>query len=170
MRRIVTIFERGLLAIATLGLIGMMLSISFDALGRYLFNSPFRGNFELTSLYFMVILVFATLSHNYTQGVHVRLDIISGYLGQRFGKAYTRFVALICLPVFGYFAWHAGAEALDKIIDRETRMGAIPFPIYLSYVWVALGTLTLSLRFAMDLIAPEDPAGPRGDDLSEDVA
>lgn len=159
MRRIVTHFERGLLAIATLALIAMMLSISADALGRYLFNSPFRGNFELTSLYFMVILVFATLSHNYAKGVHVRLDIISGYLSRRFGKGYTRLVALICLPVFGYFAWHAGVEALDKIIDRDTRMGAIPFPLYLSYVWVALGSMTLSLRFAMDLIAPEDLAG-----------
>jgi hypothetical protein len=39
----------------------------------------------------------------------------------------------------------------------ETRMGAIPFPIYLSYVWVALGALTLTLRLMLDIIQPMDP-------------
>lgn len=157
MRKILGVVEQGLLAIATLGLVAMMVSISIDALGRYLFNSPFRGNFELTSLYFMVILVFATLSQNYAHGVHVRLDVVSGWLSRRFGKHYTRAIALICLPVFGYFAWHTGEEAIDKIIRRETRMGSIPFPVYLSYIWVALGASTLTLRFVLDLIAPLDP-------------
>ena len=157
MRKILTLMERGLLALATVGLILMMLSISADALGRHLFNSPFRGNFELTSLYFMVILVFATLSGNYAQGVHVRLDIVSDKLAARFGRNYTRAIALICLPVFALFTWHVGHEAIAKFQHMETRMGAIPFPIYLSYVWVALGALTLTLRLVLDVIQPMDP-------------
>jgi TRAP-type C4-dicarboxylate transport system permease small subunit len=158
MRKILSILEQGLMAVATLGLLAMMLSISADAMGRYVFNSPLRGNLELTSLYFMVILVFATLSQNYANNVHVRLDLISNRLGARLGKNYTRLVALICLPVFAWFAWVSGLEAIDKFVDRETRMGAIPFPIYLSYVWVALGAITLTLRFVMDIVAPRDPA------------
>ena len=134
----------------------MMLSITFDALGRHFFNSPLRGNFELTSLYFMVILVFATLSSNYGQGVHVRLDLVSERLSSRFGKNYTRAIAFICLPIFGLFTWHVSIEAIAKFQDLEMRMGAIPFPIYLSYVWVALGAFTLTLRFVLDIIAPLD--------------
>lgn len=158
MRKTLSTMEKGLMAIATLGLVAMMLSISADAIGRYAFNSPFRGNLELTSLYFMVILVFATLSQNYAMNVHVRLDIVSNLLKARMGRNYARMIALICLPVFAYFAWYAGHEALDKFIDRETRMGAIPFPIYLSYVWVALGAITLTLRFVLDIITPLDEA------------
>ena len=154
MRKLLSTIEKGLLAIATAGLLLMMLSITFDALGRHLVNSPLRGNFEMTSLYFMVILVFATLSANYAQGVHVRLDAVSEGLKRRFGKNYTRAIALICLPIFGLFAWHVCIEAIAKFEHLETRMGAIPFPIYLSYIWVALGAITLTLRFVLDVIAP----------------
>lgn len=154
MRKVLSLLEKGLLAVATAGLLLMMLSISADALGRHLFNSPLRGNFELTSLYFMVILVFATLSANYAQGVHVRLDVVSEHLKRRFGKNYTRAIALICLPVFALFAWYVCIEAIAKFQHMETRMGAIPFPIYLSYVWVALGAITLTLRFLLDIVAP----------------
>ncbi len=144
----------------------MMLSISIDALGRHLFNSPLRGNFELTSLYFMVILVFATLSSNYAQGVHVRLDVVSEKLKRRFGKNYTRAIALICFPVFALFAWHVCNEAIVKFQHLETRMGAIPFPIYLSYIWVALGAVTLALRFALDIVAPLDEPMSASDEVS----
>jgi len=156
MRKILSLFEKGLMAIATLALVAMMVTTSVDAIGRYIFNSPLRGNLELTGLYFMVILVFATLSQNYARNVHVRLDVFSHLLKDRLGRNYTRAIALICLPVFAYFAWYAVHEALDKFIVRETRMGAIPFPIYLSYVWLALGAVTLTLRFALDVISPED--------------
>ena len=158
MRRLLSVIEKGLLAIATAGLLLMMMSISFDALGRHLFNSPLRGNFEMTSLYFMVILVFATLSANYAQGVHVRLDVVSEGLKRRFGKNYTRAIALICLPIFGLFTWNVCIEAIAKFEHLETRMGAIPFPIYLSYIWVALGAFTLTLRFVLDIVAPLDIA------------
>lgn len=158
MRQVLTRMEKALVALATLGLLLMMLSISVDALGRHLLNSPLRGNFELTSLYFMVILVFATLSSNYEQGVHVRLDVVSNVFKKRFGKNYMRAIALICLPVFGLFTWYACLEAIAKFEHLETRMGAIPFPIYLSYIWVALGALTLTLRFVLDIIAPLDIA------------
>lgn len=135
MRKLLSTIEKGLVAIATAALLLMMVSISFDALGRHVFNSPLRGNFELTSLYFVVILVFATLSANYAQGVHVRLDVVSNRLKRRFGKNYTRAIALVCLPIFGLFAWH---------------------------VWVAIGAFTLALRFVLDVIAPQDPADQPG--------
>ncbi len=167
MRKLLSTIEKGLVAIATAAVLLMMVSISFDALGRHVFNSPLRGNFELTSLYFMVILVFATLSANYAQGVHVRLDVVSNRLKRRFGKNYTRAIALVCLPIFGLFAWHVCAEAIAKFQHLETRMGAIPFPIYLSYVWVAIGAFTLALRFVLDVIAPQDPADQPGHSSTE---
>lgn len=158
MRRILTQMEKGLVALATLGLILMMLSISADAMGRHFFSRPFRGNFELTSLYFMVIIVFATLPSNYARGVHVRLDVLSKRFEARFGANYTRAIAVICLPVFAYFAWAATNEAIAKFQHMESRMGAIAYPIYLSYVWVALGSVTLCLRFLLDIISPQPPA------------
>jgi TRAP-type C4-dicarboxylate transport system permease small subunit len=156
-RRYLGLVERGLVAIATIALVAMMFSISADAMGRHLFQRPFQGNFEITSLYLMVILVFATLSRNYARGVHVRLDVLADRLAARLGRNYTRLIALICLPVFLMFSWHACVEAIDKFRSLETHMGGVPFPVYLSYCWVAIGAVTLSLRMALDLVAPETP-------------
>jgi TRAP-type C4-dicarboxylate transport system permease small subunit len=164
MRKALSILEKGLLTLATIALLLMMASITVDALGRHLFNRPFQGNFEITSLYFMVILVFATLSANYANDSHVRLDVLSGPLRDRMGRNYARLIGLICLPVFAYFAWHSSAEAISKFQHLERKMGAIPYPIYLSYVWVALGAVTLTVRFVLDIIAPLDPSQ---EDVSE---
>jgi TRAP-type C4-dicarboxylate transport system permease small subunit len=156
-RRYLGLVEGGLVAIATVALVAMMFSISTDAMGRHLLQRPFQGNFEITSLYLMVILVFATLSRNYARGVHVRLDVLADRLAARLGRNYTRLISLICLPVFLLFSWHSGVEAIGKFRSLETHMGALPFPVYLSYCWVAIGAVTLSLRLTLDLIAPEPP-------------
>jgi TRAP-type C4-dicarboxylate transport system permease small subunit len=166
MRNLLSSIEKGLLAVATAGLLLMMLLTSIDALGRHLFNHPLRGNLEFTSLYLMVILVFATLSSNYAQGVHVRIDVVSERLKKRFGKNHTRIVALVCLPVFALFTWYACLEAVSKFRDFETRLGAIPFPIYLSYAWVALGGITLTCRFLLDIVAPPDDRARTADQES----
>ena len=170
MRAILNLVERILLGGAAIALVLMMFSISLDAMGRHFFNHPFQGNFEITSLYLMVIVVFATLSANYRQGVHVRLDVLSEKLVERLGKNYPRLIALICLPVFALFTWYAVEESIHKFARLETRMGSIPFPIYLSYVWVALGAGTLSLRFCLDIISPEEPRSSNDALMQEDVS
>lgn len=157
MRQTLRLIERGLMVLATLGMLLMMFFISVDALGRHLFNHPLPGIYEITSLFFMVVLVFATLSANYADDRHVRVDILSARLKERLGRNYPRLIALICLPVFLFLAWHACAEGLFKFRRLESQMGRVPLPLYLSYVWVAIGAVTISLRFILDLFVPEDP-------------
>ncbi len=128
MRQTLGLIERGLMILATLGMLLMMLFISVDALGRHLFNYPFPRNYEITSLYFMVVLVFATLSVNYADDRHVRLDILSTRLKERLGRNYPRLIALICLPVFSLLAWHACAESLIKFRRLESQIGPVPLP------------------------------------------
>ncbi len=146
--------EKVLLGLATIALIGMMLLISMDAMGRYFFDKPLHGSFEFTSLYLMVILVFATMSHNYSTGRHVRLDVLSGVLERWMGRHYQRLIALLCLPVFAFLAYVALDELAHKWSSGERQAG-LPISIALSYVWVALGALTLSLRMVMDIVSPQ---------------
>ena len=156
MRRLLALFEKGLLYLATTALLSMMILVSTDALGRHLFNSPLRGSFELTSEYLMVIVVFAALSSNYGQGIHVQLGVVSLRLEQRFPKNYRRIIALICLPIFSLLTVFSSIELIAKAQLPMARIGSVQVPIYLSYVWVVLGSFTLTLRFIVDIFSPSD--------------
>jgi len=147
--------ERVLLGLATLALVVMMFVISFDALGRYLFDSPFKGSFEITSLFLMVMVVFATLSYNYGAKKHVRLDLFTSRLEERLGSHYPRIVGLICLPCFSFLAYLGIDELLHKWVSGEQQAG-LPLPVALSYGWVTLGAITLSLRLLLDIVSPAD--------------
>lgn len=147
-------FDRIFMAIAQLAIFTMMLSISADALGRYLFNRPLQGSFEFTTLYLMVILTFLGLPATYAGGGHIRLDVLRPLLQRIPGNPVERLNALIAASVFGFLAWHSGHEAVGKFVARDTSFGVIQFPLYWSYVWVPLGCGLLTLRLAVEIIYP----------------
>ncbi|MBX9453647.1 MAG: TRAP transporter small permease [Mesorhizobium sp.] len=154
LERALSFFDRIFMAIAQLAIFVMMLSISVDALGRYLFNRPLQGSFEFTTLYLMVILTFLGLPATYASGGHIRLDVLKPWLARIPGNPVERVNALIAAGIFGFLAWHSGIEAVSKFIDRDTSFGVIQFPLYWSYVWVPLGCGLLALRLAVEIAFP----------------
>ena len=71
-----------LLLMCKLALVCMMLTTSVDAMGRYLFNKPLQGSYEMTSLYFMVIVCFLGIAPTYSAGGHIRLEVFSQYVDE----------------------------------------------------------------------------------------
>lgn len=147
-------FDRAFLIVAQGAIFLMMLSISADALGRYLLNRPLQGSFEFTSLYLMVILTFLGMPATYARGGHIRLDVLRPYLARIPGKPVERINALVAACVFGILTWYAGGEAISKFIERDTTFGIVQFPLYWSYVWVPLGCGALTLRLLVEVVFP----------------
>ena len=77
--RFLELFEKLYMAAAMISIFFMMLSISADALSRYLFGSPITGQYEFTQFYLLVILVFMALPRTYVIGGHIRLNLLDGY-------------------------------------------------------------------------------------------
>lgn len=160
-------FEAAFMRIAQLAMAIMMLGISADALGRYLFNAPLQGNFEFTSLYLMIIVTFLGMPATYTAGGMVRLEVLTSRLSRVPGRIPARLNAGLGAAVFGFLAWHAGLEAIDKFAAGDTTFGAVQFPLYWSYVWFPLGAALLAARLAYEIVfpAPRADATTKGDDL-----
>lgn len=152
--------EKACQAISQLTLFLMMVSISIDGLGRYLFNHPLQGGLQLTELYFMVILTFLGMPATYATGGHIRLDAIRPWLDKIPYALSERFNSLLAGGAFGIMAWQAGVVAIEKIQHLETSYGAVQFPIYLSYVWVPMGCGLLALRLTFEVLYPHqvDPS------------
>lgn len=160
---VLSLFDRLFLIVAQIAMALMMLSISADSLGRYLFNRPLTGSYEFTSLYLMVIITFLAIPATYASGGHIRLDILRERLARVPGRPFERINALLAVAVFGFLTWHAGGAAITKFIERDTSFGVIQFPLYWSYVWVPVGCGLLSVRLALEIVFPQSPAGQSRD-------
>lgn len=154
--RALTLAERAFMTVAVLSLVAMVLSVSADAIGRYLFRAPLSGNYEFTSLFAMVALTFMGMPGTYATGGHIRLTFFTPYLERIPGRISERINVILALVAFALLAWISGQEAIHKFAVNETTLGAVQFPMYWSYVWVPLGSGLLCLRLVYELFVPQE--------------
>ncbi len=147
--RTLAVLEKASLALAVLAMLTMMISITSDALGRYLFNRPIEGSFEFTELYLMIIIPFMAMPDTYTSGTQIKLDIASKFLKRIPGRVLERLALGCAAIVLGAMFWYSLQTAIEKFATRETSFGAIQFRLDWSYVWVPIGTGLVSLRLAL---------------------
>lgn len=147
-------FDRLFLAVAQIAVAVMMIAVSVDALGRYLFDQPLQGAYEFVMLYLMVMLAFLGMPAIYAEGGHLRIDAFVPLLARVPGQIPERLNALFGVLVFGAASWVAGEVAIDKFVSRDATFGVISFPLYLSYCWVPLGFLLLTLRLLLHVACP----------------
>jgi TRAP-type C4-dicarboxylate transport system permease small subunit len=77
--------DRTLGAAAAVLLFGLMLITTADVIGRYIFNWPLRGAFEITEL-LLLALIFAGLPLVSRADEHVTLDFIDAASGNAAGR------------------------------------------------------------------------------------
>ena len=77
----------------------LMMLTTADVVGRYIFNWPIRGAFEITEL-LLLTLIFAGLPLASRADEHVTLDFIDMLLGNSCRLRLRRFVDLFCGLLF----------------------------------------------------------------------
>ena len=84
-------------------LLGMMLLTVVDVVGRYVFNRPVRGAFEVTEL-MLVVLIFAGLPLVSYGDEHAVMDFVDRLLGPAGQRA----------------LWRAVQVAVDQVLSKAT--------------------------------------------------
>lgn len=141
LRRIARIF--GL--IGMVGMFAMLLHVTIDVIGKWLFHAPLPVTIEMSAHYYMVAIVFFPLAAVELRNGHITVEIISQYLG----KASRRvLVGVVSLAGAAYFllltvrTWH---DAVDKFEIGEYLYGTIPLEVWQSRFFVPLGCGMLTL-------------------------
>lgn len=150
--------DRTLGAAAAVLLFGLMAVTTVDVIGRYIFNWPLRGGFELTEL-LLLTLIFAGLPLVSRANEHVTLDFIDALLGERGRGLLRRLVDIVCGLIILGLAWRvyikAGKIAGYGDTTEVLRIAVGPF-VYFMAVMVALTAVVHLVRACLPA-APEKP-------------
>jgi TRAP-type C4-dicarboxylate transport system permease small subunit len=154
--------DRALGAAAALLLFGLMLLTTADVIGRYVFNWPLRGAFEITELS-LLALIFAGLPLASRTDEHVTLDFIDLLLGTSGRQLLRRLIDLVCGIIILGLAWRvwikAGKIAAYGDTTEVLRLPVGPFVYFMAAMVAITGIVHL-----VKVVLPGRPdAAPRFD-------
>ena len=133
-------------AAAAVLLFGLMMLTTADVIGRYIFNWPLRGAFEITEL-LMLALIFAGLPLASRSDEHVTLDFIDMLLGPRGRPLLRRLIDLVCGLIILGLAWRvwvkAGKIAAYGDTTEVLRIPVGPFVYFMAAMVAITGVVHL---------------------------
>lgn len=143
--------EEAFLYGAMVALFVMMILTTGNAAGRYLYNDPIAGTYELTELYLMPMAIFLTAAHLQKEGGNINVDILYDRLPDTARTVIDLVGRILALVIFGMIAYKAGDEFWIGFVKGRMSVGVIEFPLYLSWLVMAAGLLVLAIRLLLQI-------------------
>ena len=147
------------LGVAASAILFAMMTLTFvDVIGRYIFNRPVRGGFEVTEL-MLVVLIFAGLPLVSHANEHVTMDIADHFMTRHVRRALDRVVHAAVAAIFAFMAWQMTIKAQRiSSYDDATEVLVIPYGPFV-YFMAAM----LALSAAVHLYKVYDPGRDPGE-------
>lgn len=142
--------ETVLLYVAVLATFFMMCLTTADAAGRYLFNRPITGAYEVTEKYLMVAMVFLGVCYAYRGGAYIRVTFLVDHL-PRSVKIFFDYLAQIFSIVYGVILVVATAQQYLRVASDRMTLSAVDLPIAPAYLIVPVGLFFMSVLMLLDL-------------------
>lgn len=141
-------------------LVLLMLLTTADVAGRYFFNAPLNGVFDLTH-FAVLIMTFLSFAYCGYRGAHVVIELLYNKLGPATRRVLNRLINLAGCVLFVVIAWRAIVQSVDvREFGEASQLLAIPFfPFY----WVvAFGALLFAIVLAYRIFVP----APEGEEVT----
>ena len=138
--------------IAAFALFGMMMVTVGDVVGRFVFNKPITGAFELVG-FLMVWAGTWGMAYCQVKKGHIRVDFLLQRFSKR-GQAFLTFAAyLIGLLAFSLLTWRVILRAEYFLnLTRGNATDTLGIPIFPFVVLLAIGTGMVALVLLIDLL------------------
>lgn len=140
------------LRLSQIALVFMMILTTLDALSRHLLNKSITGAYEVTEMYLMVILVFLSMSYVQKVDGHIRLDIIFERLSKRVQDILNIFFYLLAAAMMFFIGYQGFHMTMNAWQNNLIASGLINFPLWLSYIWIPIGSFLIMIRLILLVI------------------
>ena len=132
---------RGLALAGGFLLLGVLLMTVASVAGRYLFNAPIPGDYEITELA-CGVAVFAFLPYCQLKGANVVVEFFTVRLRVRWKRALDALHSLVFTLVAILMAWRLAVGGLGKMADGQTTL-YLGVPLYWGYFLAVIGAVLL---------------------------
>jgi len=142
------VLRYGMGGLAALMVMLMMVVTCIDVVGRYLFNSPLTGSFEITELA-LAAMIFIGLPLTTDSDEHIRVDLMDGAMSTGIRNMLTLIMDWLSALVLAVLAWQLWHKTQSLSADGHvTNTLEIPLtPIgYLMTASCAVSALVLVLK------------------------
>jgi len=137
--------------LGSVALLAMMAITVIDVVGRYVFNKPVLGAFELTE-FLVLILIFSFLAYTQAQKRHISVEIIADMLPKRMQFFCNIFNAIVCIITFALITYMSVLTAIELMQIGETSPNLV-IPNYPFVFFITLGSLVMCVEYVKDLIS-----------------
>ena len=131
-------------------IMGIMLFLgSADVLGRYLFNRPVSGTYEIFGV-LLPCIVLLGLAYAQAERAHVRITMVLERLPPFLQRIFNILTTLIAIVITILIGWH-GFELSMQFLDSGKLIDTIFVPKWIPQLVVPLGALALFLVLLVQL-------------------
>ena len=140
--------RRGLGGCAALLLFFMMALTFVDVIGRYLFNTPVYGGFEMTEVV-LATLIFCGLPLVTARDEHVTVDLFDRMIPAGVRHVRDAAIAVLCAVLLFVLSWHVWGKAGDSLrygdVTAILEIPLGPMVYFMSVMLAATGVVYLWL-------------------------
>jgi len=134
-------------SLAMVSLFAMMLLITLDVILNKLIGRPIPGTIEVTSYYFMVLVVFLTFSSIEKHQSHISADFIISRFSRKVQNLFDYAGKILTFGFYSLLAYAAFQQAVKSTQRLETVMSNFTF-----YIWPARWGVVFGIVSALVII------------------
>ena len=157
-KKSLALLETTLSNIAGLGIAIMAVAVTVNVIARYGFRAPFTGIYALTENYLLVLIAYFALAHTERDGLHIRITMVVKWLPSNLRRLIYCVANLLTAAYFSLLTWQGWDLARGAWQRHEISSGTIPWPLYLGYVLVPIGTALIVVRLLYDCVPSRQSA------------
>lgn len=121
---------------------GVVLMTVISVLGRFLFNAPIPGDYELTEIA-LGVAVFAFFPYCHARSGNIVVEFFTGRLRPRYKTALATVHSFVFTLVAGVITWRLFVGGMHKLQDGETTL-FLGIPLHWAYFPALLGAALLT--------------------------
>jgi TRAP-type transport system small permease protein len=150
MERILSQCEKWSTRLAVLSIFVMMVLTTADAIGRYLFNFPITGAYEVTEKYLMLVAVYLGASYTYRGGSNIRITLVVNHL-PRHVKMVLNIFAQVFSTGYGFLLVIPAVQNVIRTYAQKITLSSSNLPLWIPYAAIPIGLFLMSLFMLRDL-------------------
>lgn len=138
--------DLALMIVAAAAMAAVMIVVTLDATLRYTLSAPLFWSYDLIGLYLMVAIFFLALPDTLNHHGHIAVDLFQTLIPFRLLHFFLGIGYGLSTWVMVLIAWGAAGRLHTAWIRDERIAALVPWPTWIAYSIVALGSVALVIR------------------------